>query len=86
MSKNMKGILVVAVIAGLGYLAYKQAKPGKRNQVHYLIAGNYTGATIADLLGMGDDYIAAWYKAAKDGKASFTLSSGTYNVKGGKAI
>lgn len=86
MTKNQKGFIVVLIAGALGYYVYRKQFPAKRNQVHYLISGNFTQGTIADLMGMGDDYIKSWYQAAKEGNQTFTLADGSkYNVKGGKA-
>jgi hypothetical protein len=86
MTKNQKGLLVVLIAAGLAYLVYTKQFPGKRNQIHYLISGNFSDGTIAELMAMGDDYIKAWYLASKEGKPSFSVGGKNYNIKGGKAI
>jgi hypothetical protein len=83
MTKNQKGFLVVGAIAALAFVLYRASNPSKTNQIKYLISGNYTSGTLSDLMNMGDDYIKAWYQAAKDSKDSFTVASATYNTKGG---
>lgn len=86
MTKNQRGFVVVLIAGALGYYVYRRQFPGKRNQIHYLISGNFTQGTIAQLMEFGDDYIKAWYQAATDGKPSFSINGANYNVKGGKAI
>lgn len=85
MTKTTKGIVTVSVIAVLGFGAYRLFYKTKRQKVKYLIEGNYSQGTEAELMAFGDDYIDAWYKAAKDGRDSFALGTGMYHTKGGTA-
>lgn len=86
MTKNQKGFVVVLIAGALGYLVYRKQFPSKRNQIHYLISGNFTTTNINELLSRGDDYIKAWFMAAKDGKQTFVLTGTSYNVQGGASV
>jgi hypothetical protein len=86
MSKNAKGIVAVLVVLGIAAVVYTQLKPSKKAKASYLISGNYTTMTLAQLLSMGDDYVNAWYDAAKSSAASFLVNGKSYNIQGGKAI
>jgi hypothetical protein len=86
MTKNTKGFLVVLAVVASAYVAYRLSHPSKSIQVSYLIKNNYTTGSPAQLMGMGDDYILAWYKAARKQGTSFELGGKQYNTKGGQAI
>lgn len=86
MSKNAKGILVLLIVAGVCYTGYTQFFPSKAKKVRFLIQNNYSGGTTAELMAFGDDYIQAWWAAAKKGDLIFSLAGKNYNTKGGKSI
>lgn len=85
MTSNQKGFVVVAISLGLGYFVYLKQFPPKRNQIHYLMKGNFSEGTIAQLMSFDNAFIKAWFLAAKDAKNTFTVDGKTYNTKGGTA-
>lgn len=89
MGKAAVWIVGIVIVAGTGYLVYRHfavAKVDKAAQVSYLIANNYSGGDPAQLMGFGNDFIAAWYKAATTLSTTFVYSGKTYNTTGGKAV
>lgn len=91
MDKNVKGLLVVLVIAGIAYgiyrVMYSQSSVAKDQQISFLIANNYSTGTPIQLGTFGSDYINAWYLAAVAKQPYFYLASSntTYNTQGGTA-
>lgn len=91
MSNNVKGLLVVIVMAGIAYgiykIVYAQAATSKDQQIAFLIANNYSTGTPIQLGAFGNDYIGAWYQAAVAKQPYFYLASSntTYNTQGGMA-
>lgn len=88
MSKNTKGIIAVAVVVLLGFIAYKKlAKPDSRK-----IIINYLNATFgfkkenADFVNSADKgYIDNWSNALMNGSDTFEFNGKTYNTKLGTA-
>jgi hypothetical protein len=86
MNKKVVALIVVALIVSSAYGAYIYFTPNKLAKVTYLINNNYSQGTPNVLMTFGDDYINAWYKAAKAGQAAFILSGKTYHTLGGTAV
>lgn len=84
MNKNVKGAIAVVIFVGLVFIAYKQVVPGKKRKVEYIVDHGYH-SSVNTLLSFDDDYIDAWYKAAKAGSETFQVNGGTYRTKGGRA-
>jgi hypothetical protein len=88
MNKNTKGIIAVAVVVLLGFIAYKKlAKPNSKKVVI-----NYLNATFgfkkenADFVNSADKgYIDNWSNALKNGSDTFEFNGKTYNTKFGTA-
>lgn len=92
MNKNAKGVLVVLAVLGLAGISYgiyfylKKDSVTKAQKIQYLVANNYTTGTPLQLGSFGDDYISAWYAAAKAMHPTFLLAAKTYNTNGGTAV
>lgn len=91
MNKNLKGAIVVIVVLGVGYAVYRITRPkstkvSKSAMVAYLIQNNYFGSTPDVLMTFGDDFVAAWYAAAKAMQSTFSYNGKSYNTGGGKAV
>lgn len=96
MNKNVKGVIVAIVVLGVGYAAYKiflkkktvpaQPPVSKTGMVSFIIQNNYSGGTPPELMAFGDDFITAWYAAAKAMQSTFSYNGRSYNTSGGKAV
>ena len=75
MSKNMKGLLAVAVIAVIGFIAYKTLVVNPYEVVSKYLLGLYgydEGRTVASLKKNFDQkFIEAWSKAIMNGEQFF---------------
>lgn len=84
MNNTSKGIIAILVVGGLVFATYKLTmKKSKRKMAQYINKKGYH-SDIGTLLSFGDDYIEAWYKAAKKDASTFSLNGVSYNTKGGK--
>jgi hypothetical protein len=84
MNKNLKGLIGVLIIGGIGYFAYMKAYGTKHKYAKQIIkAGN--SSNMAVLHTFGEKYLKEWAKASKRGLPTFTHEGKTYNTKGGKA-
>ncbi len=96
--KSVKVGIWVVVGIGLVWSVSKLVKGGNRLSVKhdtkhnrsfyvsYLISNNYAEPRQQDfLMSANEDYIIAWYKAAKNSQVQFPLDGKLYNVKGGRA-
>ena len=89
MNKNIKGIIVVVVVLGLGYFAYK--KFGKPNSKKVVI--KYMDATfgvdekhknfVNNSYNTDKGYIDNWADAINKGVDTFQFNNQTYYTKGG---
>ncbi|HEX4850073.1 MAG TPA: hypothetical protein VFV08_04660 [Puia sp.] len=91
MGKGAKAFLITAIVAftligGYILLKKKNAPLTKEQQAEFLSANGFSQGSVQWLMSLGDDYIGAWYNAAKAGQKSFVLSGSTYSVSGGEAI
>lgn len=88
MNKNTKGIIAVAVVVLLGFIAYKKlAKPDSRKVIiNYLDATFGADSKHKDFINNADKgYVESWSKALMNGKDTFEFNGKTYNTKGGTA-
>lgn len=83
MNKTLKGILAVALVGGLVYLAYTQSK-GKSKKYILIITGTGNAENSQALLSFDEKFLKEWSKAAKQGFPTFTYQGKTHNTKGGK--
>lgn len=86
MNKNVQGIIAIAVVGIIGYLAYK--KLGKPDSKKVII--NYLDATFGlkkehtDFVNNADKgYIDSWSDAIMNGKDTFQYNGTTYVTRGG---
>jgi hypothetical protein len=87
MNKNIKGLIAVAIVGALGYMAYK--KFGQPNSKKVVI--NYMDATFgfneahAEFVNNADKvYVDNWSEAIMNGKDTFVYNGVTYNTRGGR--
>jgi hypothetical protein len=86
MNKNIKGLIVVIAIAGLGYLAYKKfGKPNNKQIVIKFLDASYGATdkhkTFVDSADKG--YIDSWASAITNGSETFDYNGKTHYTKGG---
>lgn len=86
MTKTKKGVIVVLAVIGIAAAAYFLMPKTKAQKIQFLIAGNFTTGSAAQLNTLGDAYINAWYLAAKANQLTFTLAGVTYDSQGGRAV
>lgn len=85
MNKNVKGIIVVLVFAGLGYLVYKKfGKPDSRKVVIKYMDATFGGDHSAFVNGADKGYIDAWANAIMNGNETFQYGGKTLVTKGGR--
>lgn len=83
MNKTLKGILAVAIVGGLVYLAYTQSK-GKTGKYITIITGTGNAENAQLLLTFDEKFLKEWAKASKRGMPTFEYQGKTYKTKGGK--
>ena len=83
MNKTLKGILAVAIVGGLVYLAYTQSK-GKRGKYITIITGTGNAQNAQLILTFDEKFLKEWAKASKRGMPTFEYQGKTYKPKGGK--
>ena len=88
MNKNVKGLISVLVVGGLGYFIYKNfiSKSSKATVIKYLNS-TFPDTDHTDFVNKADKgYIDAWAKAIDNGKATFIYNGKTYHTSGGTAV
>lgn len=86
---NAKKILIGVAITGIIttgiWILVKYGNPQKRkaDMAQFIVANGFHH-DISFLLTAQDDYIKAWYKAAKAGEQTFAFNGKTYLTAGGK--
>lgn len=83
MNKNTKGIVTIAVIAGIGFGGYQYFFNSKRAYAKTI--SKYTGIGFMQYMTFDKDYLKARAKALKSGSDTFTLNGKTYNSDSGKS-
>ena len=87
-SKTTKGIIAVAIVAALGYLAYTFTKKDNKklnNKLHYAkIISSYTGTGYMLYMTLDEGYLKERAAAFKAGDATFTFNGKTYTTETGK--
>jgi uncharacterized Zn-binding protein involved in type VI secretion len=85
MNKNLNGIIVVAVIGLLGFLAYKKfGKPNSRKVVINYLDATFGGDHSAFVNSADKGYIDNWSDAIMNGSTTFTFNGTTFVTRGGK--
>ena len=84
--KNKQGLITVAVVAAVAFLAYKTfgKKKDKKFYAEQIIDSGYYTSGITNLLSFDEPFLEAWAKAAKKGEAKFMFGGKSYNTQGGK--
>jgi len=83
MNNTLKGILAVALVGGLVYLAYTQSR-GKSGKYISIITGTGNSENAQKLLTFDEKFLKEWAKASKRGNPTFEYQGKTHNTKGGK--
>jgi uncharacterized protein YxeA len=85
MSSTTKGIVTVLIVAGVGYLAYKQFFQDKKAFYAKKLAdaGKTSNETVAKKFEEG--FLKAWYKGLKDKSETFSYNGKSYKTQGGVA-
>lgn len=86
MNKNIKGVIVVAILLIGGYCVYIKMSVTKDEKIDYLIKNNYSGSTPAALNDMQDAFIDEWYSGAKNKQATFVFNNKSYHTAGATAV
>jgi hypothetical protein len=86
MNKNLKGVLVVVVVLGVGYFAYKKfLKPDNKKVVTKYLDATYgvdeKHKTFVNNADKG--YIDTWANAINKGSNTFDYDGKTFFTKGG---
>jgi len=85
MNKNVKGIIVVAVVGLLSYLAYKKfGKPDSRKVVTKYLDATFGGDHTAFVNKADKGYIDSWSEAIMNGSTTFVYNGTTFVTRGGK--
>jgi TctA family transporter len=88
MNKNVKGLIVVAIVGVLGYVAYKKFILPNSKKVVIAYLDSMFGITQEhkDFVNKADKvYIDSWSKAIMNGKPTFDANGTTYETNGGRA-
>lgn len=83
MNNTLKGILAVALVGGLVYLAYTQFRSKSGNYI-LTITGTGNAENAQKLLTFDEKFLKEWAKASKRGNPTFQYEGTTYKTKGGK--
>jgi len=83
MNNTLKGILAVALVGGLVYIAYTQSR-GKSGKYISIITGTGNSENAQKLLTFDEKFLKEWAKASKRGNPTFEYQGKTHNTKGGK--
>jgi hypothetical protein len=85
MNKNLKGLITVAVVVGLGYIVYKKFILPNSKQVVIKYMDATFGGSHSDFVNKADElYIKNWATAIMEGKTTFDANGVTYVTKGGR--
>lgn len=84
MNSNLKGILATLVVATIGYVLYKKVIVPKSKKVQLIIDKGYYTSGEKNLIAFDDEFINAWYEAAKKDAPQFTIKNVNYLTKGGR--
>jgi hypothetical protein len=86
MNNNVKGIITVGIVIGLGFLAYKKfVKPDNRKVVLKYLEGVYgkNENRKANINSADKGYIDSWANAIKKNSETFKFNDKIYLTKGG---
>ena len=84
MNSNFKGILATLVVVAIGYVLYKKVIVPKSKKVQLIIDKGYYTSGEKNLVAFDDEFINAWYEAAKTDAPQFTINNVNYLTKGGR--
>lgn len=96
MNKNLKGLVVVAIVGLVAFSAYTYYRNEKRRIVtpdfsskesiaSYLVNHGLASDSKV-LLTFDEEYLRAWAEAAEKGTINFTYNGKLYALKGGRAL
>jgi len=82
-SKTTKGIIAVAIVAALSYLAYTFTKKDNKKLQYAKIISSYTGTGYMLYIPFDEGYLKSRADAFKAGDATFAYNSKTYITSSG---
>ena len=92
MEAQTKKIIFWTAMAGVALVgiywvtqAAKSDAQKKSEKATFLVANGFNN-NLNFVLGATDEYVDAWYKAAKAKKPTFTVGTKTYTTVGGKSV
>lgn len=89
MNKNVKGLIVVLIVGGAAYFAYKNFSKGryKKIVINHLDANYGKDLDHTDFINKANQgYVKEWAKAITKGLSTFVYGGKTYNTIGGSAV
>lgn len=88
MNKNVKGIIVVILVAGLGYFAYKKfiKIDYKKILIKHLNRNGVQSYSKEFVNSLEKGYIEKWGKALKENSQKFNYNNKDYYTQSGTAI
>ena len=84
-SVNVLVVFLIMVLISVAGWYFFLRKTAKESAVDYLIKHRFTKGKKETMMSFGDDYLAAWHKAAKENNVEFELNGKIYLTQGGKA-
>lgn len=85
MSSTTKGIITVLTVGVVGYAAYYFLLMDKKGFYAKRIVEAGKSSNAETLKTFDQDFLKAWYTAAKRGEETFSVRGKTYSTQGGKA-
>ncbi len=90
-TRNTIIVLSILALAGVGvYVVIKKLFPKdvvtKSAMVEYIIAHSGGQGSYDGLMGLGDEYISAWYLSVKEKRTTFMLAGKTFSSITGKQL
>ena len=89
MNKNIKGLIVVLIVGGAAYFAYKNFSKDKYKKIVINYLDATFGKDIEHTKGINKadkGYVKEWAKAITKGLSTFVYGGKTYSTNGGSAI
>jgi predicted negative regulator of RcsB-dependent stress response len=89
MNKNIKGLIVVLIVGGAAYFAYKNFSKDKYKKIviNHLDANFGKDIDHTNFINNANkDYVKEWAKAITKGLSTFVYGGKTYKTNGGTAL
>ena len=85
MNKNLRGLIAVALVGGIGYGVYRLAFKKKNAYAKYIFSHGKNDSMVA-LMSFDEPYLKEWVRAIRKNKDTFQYLDKTYNTNGGRAV